>query len=40
VQRVLEATKISQALLDAGLQEGDMVYIAEAELEWDSQRFE
>jgi GTP-binding protein len=40
VQRVLEATGISQALLDAGLQEGDMVYIAEAELEWDSQRFE
>jgi GTP-binding protein len=40
VQRVLDATKISQALLEAGLQEGDMVYIAEAELEWDSQRFE
>jgi GTP-binding protein len=40
VQRVLEASGVSQALLNAGLQEGDMVFIAEAELEWDSQRFE
>jgi GTP-binding protein len=40
VQRVLAASGISQALLDAGLQEGDTVYIADAELEWDSLRFE
>jgi GTP-binding protein len=40
VQRVLDASGVSQALLDAGLQEGDMVYIGDAELEWDSQRFE
>jgi GTP-binding protein len=40
VQRVLDASGVSQALLDAGLQEGDLVYIGNAELEWDSQRFE
>lgn len=40
VQRVFEATGISQALLEAGLHEGDMVYIGDIELEWDSQRFE
>lgn len=40
VQRVFDASGVSQALLNAGLQEGDMVYIGETELEWDSQRFE
>ncbi len=40
VQRVLEAMGISQALINAGLQEGDMVAIGETELEWDSLRFE
>lgn len=40
LQRVLDASGISQALLDAGLAEGDTVYIADHELQWDSQRFE
>ncbi len=40
VQRVLDAMGVSQALLNAGLQEGDIVAIGETELEWDSQRFE
>jgi GTPase len=40
LQRVMDAAGVSQALINAGLQEGDMVFIAEAELEWDSQRFE
>jgi GTP-binding protein len=40
VQRVLDAMGVSQSLLNAGLQEGDIVAIGETELEWDSQRFE
>ncbi|HMQ30623.1 MAG TPA: GTPase ObgE [Chloroflexaceae bacterium] len=40
MQRVLDATGISQALVDAGLQEGDLVAIGDTELEWDSLRFE
>ena len=40
VQRVFEAAGISQALLSAGLQEGDLVYVGDTELEWDSLRFE
>ncbi len=40
VQRVFEATGISQALISAGLQEGDLVHIGDTELEWDSLRFE
>ena len=39
-QRVFEATGISQALINAGLQEGDLVRIGTTELEWDSLRFE
>lgn len=38
LQRVLDASGISDALLAAGLQEGDTVLIGSAELEWDSQR--
>lgn len=34
LQRVLEATGITQALIDAGVQEGDVVRIEKAELEW------
>ncbi len=34
LQRVLEASGISQALRDAGIQEGDTVLIEKAELEW------
>lgn len=34
IQRVLEATGISNALLRAGVADGDMVYIADAELQW------
>jgi GTP-binding protein len=34
IQRVLEASGISQALLDAGVKEGDTVYIEKAELVW------
>jgi GTP-binding protein len=34
IQRVLEASGISRALLDAGVQEGDPVYIEKAELIW------
>ncbi len=34
IQRVLEASGISQALLKAGVQEGDTVYIEKAELIW------
>ncbi|RRR75611.1 MAG: GTPase ObgE [Candidatus Viridilinea halotolerans] len=40
LQRVFEATGISQALLNAGLQEGDLVRVGKTELEWDSLRFE
>jgi GTP-binding protein len=40
VQRVLDAMGVSQALLAAGLEEGDIVAIGDTELEWDSQRFE
>ncbi len=40
VQRVFEATGISQALIGAGLQEGDIVFVGDTELEWDSLRFE
>jgi GTPase len=40
LQRVFEATGISQALLNAGLQEGDLVRVGDTELEWDSLRFE
>jgi GTPase len=40
LQRVFEATGISQALLSAGLQEGDLVRVGDTELEWDSLRFE
>ncbi|PDW02092.1 GTPase ObgE [Candidatus Viridilinea mediisalina] len=40
LQRVLDAAGISQALLNAGLQEGDLVRIGNTELEWDSLRFE
>lgn len=40
VQRVLDASGISQALLDAGLQEGDTVRIGKQELLWsDTERF-
>lgn len=34
IQRVLEASGISAALLQAGVQEGDLVYIEKAELLW------
>jgi GTP-binding protein len=34
IQRVLEASGISRALLDAGVEEGDPVYIEKAELIW------
>jgi GTP-binding protein len=34
IQRVLAASGINQALLDAGIQEGDPVYIEKAELIW------
>jgi len=34
LQRVLEASGISQALRDAGVEEGDSVFIEKAELEW------
>jgi GTP-binding protein len=34
LQRVLEASGITQALLDAGVQEGDTVRVEKAELEW------
>jgi GTP-binding protein len=34
LQRVLEASGISQALINAGIQEGDAVLIEKAELEW------
>lgn len=34
VQRVLEASGISRALMDAGIDEGDTVYIADAALTW------
>jgi GTP-binding protein len=37
IQRVLEASGISQALLTAGVQEGDPVYIEKAELIWSDQ---
>ncbi len=40
LQRVFEASGISKALLEAGLQEGDLVWIGETELEWDTLRFE
>lgn len=40
LQRVFDAAGISQALLNAGLQEGDLVRIGNTELEWDSLRFE
>ncbi len=40
VQRVLDAMGVSRALLEAGLEEGDIVAIGDTELEWDSQRFE
>ncbi len=34
IQRVLEASGISAALLRAGVQEGDPIYIEKAELIW------
>ena len=34
LQRVLERSGISDALRDAGVREGDLVYIEEAELVW------
>ncbi len=37
IQRVLEASGISAALLNAGIQEGDPVYIEKAELIWSEQ---
>lgn len=37
IQRVLEASGISQALLEAGVQEGDPVYIEKAQLIWSDQ---
>ncbi len=37
VQRVLAATGISAALEEAGVQDGDMVRIGKAELEWDAE---
>lgn len=37
IQRVLEASGISAALLSAGVQEGDPVYIEKAELIWSDQ---
>lgn len=37
IQRVLEASGISAALLAAGIQEGDPVYIEKAELIWSNQ---
>lgn len=40
LQRVFDATGISQALINAGLQEGDLVRVGTTELEWDSLRFE
>jgi GTP-binding protein len=33
-QRILEALGIDQALRDAGVHEGDTVFIGEFELEW------
>jgi GTP-binding protein len=39
IQRVLEASGISDALIEAGVQEGDTVYIEQAELVW-SDEFE
>ena len=37
IQRVLQASGISNALLAAGVQEGDTVYIEKAELIWSDQ---
>ncbi len=37
IQRVLEASGISQALLAAGIEEGDPVYVEKAELIWSEQ---
>lgn len=37
IQRVLEASGISAALLEAGVQEGDPVYIEKAQLVWSDQ---
>ncbi len=34
LQRVLERSGISQALRDAGIEEGDRVFIEKSELEW------
>ncbi len=33
-QKTLETLGVAQALVDAGIQEGDTVYIGEYELEW------
>jgi GTP-binding protein len=33
-QRILEAMGVSEALINAGVQVGDTVYIGEIELEW------
>jgi GTP-binding protein len=40
LQRVLDATGISEALFKAGIQDGDMVRIGKSELEWDNNRME
>ncbi|MBC8160616.1 MAG: Obg family GTPase CgtA [Roseiflexaceae bacterium] len=37
LQRVMEATGINRALLEAGVQEGNLVFIEKAELEWSSE---
>jgi GTPase len=39
-QRILDASGISEALEDIGVQPGDVVHIAEAELVWDEQSLE
>jgi GTP-binding protein len=38
LQRVIDASGINQALINAGLQDGDTVYIGKAELVWDNSR--
>lgn len=39
VQRVLEASGISKALQQAGVEEGDTIYIGDAELVWSDEEF-
>ena len=38
IQRVMEASGISAALLKAGVQEGDAVFIEKAELTWSDEQ--